>query len=322
MEGLNIAIWRTSSNETELINRNEFDHIHLHINFWHIEETICLDIGIKFSFENNSTINIYFDKCEFNKDSIEDLSEKLSIQDVRNAIFNEFTAHKTCPQKHNGRWQIANEFCTIHFKDKFNVKKHKNGTLITIPISNSCKQECKSQLNTNSTEQRNNEQYVRFRIKNAAIDRAFVKDEVPASKLDYYTSQIELIDFRINNKRVLSSLDIDNEGFKLCKINSMRCFFMMESADDLMLCMEKQKSLRSLEKDIWKQYIDLHSLDKKTCAIIAYQWNEDKQKDDFSLFLKIKKSKFLKFKVLCIIIFLIAIGVISSLIASWIYSLI
>ena len=318
---LDLAIWLESQelskggqHDNESSQTCEQSGIQVHLNFWKLPDYNALDIGIEFPVLINGKVNIFINTQ--NKIEAKDITEILKIDTVINTVFNEFISTTSCPVLTSCRKaertlenslnrsseksldKSSKAFCLCCLSDPIHICKKNSGTLVTFSISNHrCDRRCGC-----------SRQYIRLRLYGDGIDKIYIKDKIPASKFEYYTSKREFIDFRLNNARSLPQSLLE-DGVSYPTLNKVRCFLMVESAEDLSLYSKNYKKVRAIEKENWSLYIkavipyiqDKDEEDffdrftakgrKKHRAILAYQWNADDPAIDFSLFAEIKRSE-------------------------------
>lgn len=313
--------------------------IQVHLNFWKLPKCNAVDIGINFPIFENGKVNIFIDTTS--KIEAEDITCKLKDDSIINTIFNEFINSETCKhqigckkcKRSSGQ---ADFFCLRCLEDSSKLKQDKkyNGTLITFNISatkciTSC--DCKRQ-------------YIRLRLSGEAIDKIYIKDKMPAARLQYYTSRIDFLDFRLNNVRSLPQSLTSKVIYPT--LDSIRCFLMLESGEELLLHSKEYKKVRAIEKEKWPKYLEaltpyvnnkdesgttsffqkckeyfkkfLPSERKKNKFILAYQWSTDTPDQDFSLFVQIKRSDFFLRTVIVFILITTFFGLFPSILASYV----
>ena len=322
MERLDVGVWCEGD-----ATQGEDQKIDVHLNFWKLSNSKYLDIGICYQSARKILIKIFFNKRGIIKDDIKDLSGELEKETIRNIIFNEYTPTRSCDKSAQKCWIATTEheeFC-INGQDKnISVEQKYNGSLIIVDLENSRCDGCLKK------------QYLRLRVKGSAIEDSFIQEPTPQSRLDYYTSNFEFLDFRLNNVRSLPQ-PLVQERQNFPRLKHIRCFLMIESGEEIKRYSEVYKRLRPLEKDawnvymepinggsLWKSCIDFLwkmkpiSKEKRGRAILAYQWNgEDKQ--DFSIFVETKTCTFGCLKVLMVLIVALFFSALASLAASYIF---
>ncbi len=315
-----LAIWLESD---ELSHTDQHDDsgdsrasdtsgIQVHLNFWKLPKYNAFDIGINFPTFKHGKVNIFVNtKSNF---EATDLTHLLKTDSIINTIFNEFISTVSCPQRtsclktERSSGQPAETFCLCCLTNPISTQNAYGGKIVTFNITNNgCNKSCGC---TRS--------YIRIRLTGEGIDNLYVKDVIPASKFQYYTSRIDFLDFRLNNVRSLPGELIEYKN-TYPQLQSVRCFLMIESSEELLLHNKSYKKVRAIEKEKWSPYLEalkpyIQDEDaKKNTAILAYQWNTDKVEQDFSLFTKIKRSEFKK---RALFLFFI-LGMIPSLLATY-----
>lgn len=326
-----LAIWL----ESEEPSPGDEPGIQVHLNFWKLPQYKALDIGIHFPTIKKGKVCLFINTQ--NSIHVSDISKYFELSDIRNVVFNEFMTVKSCPYDCMC-WQTkqrsnpdSKPFCICGIEKTITTTEEYGGKFVQVEVTNSdCKkdncqkdesQKCEAQKDESQKDEcKCNEEYIRLRLTGYAIESLYNQEEVPSSKLEYYTSKIEFLDFRLNNVRSLPTGFIrDKKSFP--RLDKIRCFLMIESSEDLLLYNKTYKKVRAIEKDRWVPYLDiLKSYIDKNKAILAYQWNTDEAELDFSLFTKIKRSEIKKFWCFVFVIGTMFLGgVVPSLIASCIY---
>lgn len=305
--------------------------IQVHLNFWKLPDYNAVDIGINFPIFREGKVNIFINTKE--KLDAEDITEKLKDDNIINTIFNEFINSETCPQqteckkcrRSSGQ---TDSFCLRCLGKAPEIAKENEygGTLITFNISEvNCSTSCGC-----------TRQYIRLRLSGDAIDKIYIRDKIPAARLQYYTSRIDFLDFRLNNVR---SLPQSLTKIIYPSLDSIRCFLMLESGEELLLHSKEYKKVRAIEKEKWPKYLKalapytsnkettpiLKYLNKFTPAgrkenkfILAYQWSTDVPDQDFSLFVQIKRSDFFLRTVIVFILITTFFGLFPSILAPYV----
>lgn len=301
MERLNMAVW--CSKDTKNVNDSDYI-IDVHLNFWKLEKNKYFDIGV-ITPSNAKELHIFLDKENLSEQDIKDLAEALEKEKIRNLIFNEHTPIKNCVDISGCSIAQKKDYSFFFDTRKKNyvIEKKYNGTLITIPLNTQCNQ-CEKQ-------------YTRLRLKGEIIEKFFSQRIEPKSKFEYCTSIFEFLDFRLNNTRGLPE-DFLRDFPRFPLLGQVRCFFMIESNEEITRSSEPFKRLRSLEQDSWIDYMEKPIKIAKRRVILAYQWNSN-DCEDLSIFIETKTSSLGKIKIalLALLAFVYSVG--TSMLASWIY---
>ncbi len=290
-----LAIWlqpsEPSSNQgenSEISYPYISEGIQVHLNFWKLPKYKSIDIGINFPTITNGSIFLFINSGDSLK--VEDISESFEKSDIRNIVFNEFMDVKSCPEQCTC-WitqkrlnESCEKFCICGIGKEIDICKKYDGKLVKINISNKkcINNQCKC-----------NKQYIRLRLTGDAIHNLYLREKMPCSRLEYYTSTIEFLDFRLNNVRSLPGKLIQSiKSFPV--LNKVRCLLMLDGSEEVILYNKTYKKIRSIEKDRWLPYLtELKSYQENSKKIIlAYQWNSEETVQDFSLFTKIKVNRF------------------------------
>lgn len=159
--------------------------------------------------------------------------------------------------------------------------------------------------------------YYRFRVRGDFTQSLSIISRPSNAILESAFSEIEMIDFRVNEVRDLNHDLLERiSGEVLPKINKQHFFFICSSEEDVIGNHQPFLSCRNLENYRWGEYVDLPNSDKKT--FLAYHWKE-KDRDSVSTLIKTKYEKnnwktILKYS---IIGFIIAVGI--ELFSNWFY---
>lgn len=319
-----LAIWLESdelpptdqSDDSGDSRASDTSGIQVHLNFWKLPKYKSLDIGINFPTITKGKICLFINTQE--SLHVADISKSFETSDIRNVVFNEFMTVNGCPEECMC-WKTKQRsnpesvpFCICGIEKTIKTTEKYGGKLVHIELSNpGCKKyncEC-------------HQEYIRLRLTGEAINSLYNQEQIPSSKLEYYTSKIEFLDFRLNNVRSLpTSFLQDIKSFPI--LNKVRCFLMLEASEELFLYNKSYKKVRAIEKDRWGSYLSELAPYKNDSqkAILAYQWNSDQDTPDFSLFTEIKVNSFSWKTFLLYLFFFVFIGLIPSLIASWLYA--
>ena len=303
---LDLAIWLESQelskggqHDNESSQTFEQPGIQVHLNFWKLPDCNALDIGIVFPVLKDGKLNIFINTQ--NEIEVNDITQLLKRDIVINTIFNEFIKMTSCPKENScitaerKSENSSDIFCLYCVANPIHLEKKFGGTVITFSIKNICNNECGCLS-----------RYIRLRLTGDGIDKLYIKDKIPFSKIEYYTSKREFLDFRLNNARSLP-ISLLEYRKNYPTLNKVRCFLMIESGDDLSLYNKNYKKVRAIEKENWSTYFEgvnpyIQSKEsifdiftskgrKKNKAILAYQWNVEEPGPDFSLFAEIKHSE-------------------------------
>lgn len=305
-----IAIWYTPTKKEEIT----ISDVELHFNFWKIpngskKHKKFLDIGIKLDDTSNiESLNLYFPK-QITPSSFEDIISKfIDKADLVSAIFNE--NYKVTSDGTKKSYEITdskNNFVFTIYKTSANDIEFQNnicnGTIIKIKV---LKQSKKS--------------YYRFRLKGEFIESLSTINKPTNAILETAFSEIEMIDFRVNEIRDLNQdlLErISNEI--LLKIRKQHFFFICSNEEEVIGNHQPFISCRNLEDYRWNNYVDMSDKNKKN-IFLAYHWKEN-DKENVSTLIKTKyeKNNWKTIGKYFLLAFLIAILV--ELFSNWLYDL-
>lgn len=217
--------------------------------------------------------------CPFHIDKVEDLGGKLSQKpDLIEAIFNEDC--EVLSKIHPNRTKITKrgdkEKFILYKLDKSLINFHDQDEYgkININVENilSGNEEGLETLNCTNT------YYFRIRIhpKNNEYIYILKRENENINLLqDSSLRTTEIVDFRINDFRSITE-NMKEEVFRLNTFNikSIHYLIMRRSTDEFISGSDRYKS-RLLEREVWKDYIDLNNND-----VIAYHFKEVYEKLD------------------------------------------
>ena len=301
-----IAIWYKPVNNI-LEHEEKLD---LHFNFWKIPNGISeshkfLDIGIKLS----NTINIDFLKIYFpikiKENDFEDIVDKfIHKADLVSAIFNEnYKVISTATSKSFEIKNAKNEFVFNIYKTSYSdlsfEEKH-GGTIISIKIPK---------------EEKSN--YFRFRIKGDFISSLSTTSVPTNSILESAFSEIEMIDFRVNEIRDLNHDLLEQIKLeKLLKIQKQHFFFICSKDEELIGNHQPFLSCRNLENYRWDDYVGITNVNNQ--IYLAYHWKET-DVESVSTLIKTKYEKNNWKTIAKYAIFAFIIAVLIELFSNWLY---
>ncbi|MDG2432538.1 hypothetical protein [Flavobacterium sp.] len=304
-----IAIWYKPVN----YNLETIEKLDLHFNFWKIPNGASkshrfLDIGIKISNTKNiESLKIYF-PVRIKDADFEDIVEKFIHKvDLVSAIFNEnYKVISTATSKSFEIKDTNNEFVfniyktsisDLIFEDKY------EGTVVSICIPK---------------EEKTN--YFRFRIKGDFINSLTTISRPTNSIFQSAFSEIEMIDFRVNeirdlNHDLLEQINVE----RLLKIQKQHFFFICSKDEELIGNHQPFLSCRNLENYKWDDYVGNKKIDNQT--YLAYHWNE-KEVESVSTLIKTKYEKNNWKTIAKYTIFAIIFAVVVNLFSNWLYEVI
>lgn len=321
--------------------------IDLHINLWSINTNLSenstkvfFDFG--FMIDDIRAVKSFILYCPFYIDNIKDLGGLLSEKpDLVEAVFNENC--QILLKAHPNRTKITksgDDFRTLNnVKDTFILCKLEEG-LINF---NNKKEYSRVEINVehilSGNEDKNEnikdeyKYYFRIRIVPKDSPMSIIKRENDKINIlqDISLRTTEVIDFRINDFRSITE-SMREEVYMLdtFDISSVHYLIMRNSTDEYISSTDKYKS-RILEKELWKDYIELNNID-----VIAYHFKDtanqleinEKSSNKMKYISSFRNLSRFKYplnvgKRICLYLsIIVAISVLSSLIASCIYDLI
>jgi hypothetical protein len=302
-----IAIWYKPT-KTKVIESDE--KLDLHFNFWKIPNGTnkshkFLDIGIKISNTKNiESLKIYF-PVKINETDFEDIVDKFIYKvDLVSAIFNEnYKVVSTASSKSFEIRDAKNDFVFNVYKTSvsdLNFEQKYEGTIVNISIPK---------------EEKTN--YFRFRIKGDFINSISTISSPTNSILESAFSEIEMIDFRVNEIRDLNHdlLEQINEE-KIIKIQKQHFFFICSKDEELIGNHQPFLSCRNLENYKWDDYVGIPNANKE--VYLAYHW-KDKDVESVSTLIKTKYEKNNWKTILKYALFALMIAVLIELFSNWLY---
>lgn len=273
-----IAIWYTPINPNQI----NLTDVELHFNLWKIpngskEHHKFLDIGVKLNDTTNvNVLNIFFPTELTSHDFFDIVSKFIDKPDLVSAIFNE--NYKVISDGTSKSYEIRDghdSFVFNIYKTSSNdlaFKNFENGTIVSIKI---LRQERKS--------------YYRFRIRGEFIQSISTISKPTNAILESAFSEIEMIDFRVNEIRDLNHDLLEQiRGEVLLKINKQHFFFICSNDEEVIGNHQPFISCRNLENYRWNNYVDLPNLEDS--VYLAYHWKE-KDKESVSTLIKTKYEK-------------------------------
>ena len=315
-----LAIWykrkRGESKGQEL-------ELELHINLWKLkykkgsvkgkDSKQFMDIGLKvFGIKKARELKIYL-PFKIYKHEIIALSGRLS-KELVGAVFN---ADLSITETVNSKVaKITDEkgvpqfnIYSIDTKNDIKVSRKYDGSIISMDVNKILPDE---------------PIYYRIRINSSGLDKLNVVYRLKSSWLEHFSTNTELVDFRVNEKRILGDTLLEEMNRGDAVVFKVVDFFVMrEFTYDYVSSIKELHRSRLIEEDVWQAYVG----DDCDCSkIIAYQlkWEKkDKVIPGFNAFIKYKflESNWITIgRFICI---LLGIGLVGGFLATLIcYSLI
>lgn len=304
-----IAIWYTPVRNGQIT----LSDVELHFNFWKIpngakKHQKFLDIGIKLDDTSNvESLNLYFPRQITQSDFEDIVSKFIDKADLVSAIFNE-------------NYKVTSEAT----KKSYEITDSKNNFVFTV-YKTSAQSDIKFQPNTcNGTIfkikvlKQNKKSYYRFRLKGEFIDSLSTISKPTNAILESAFSEIEMIDFRVNEIRDLNQdlLEIIDKEV-LLKIRKQHFFFICSNEEEVVGNHQPFNSCRNLENYRWNNYVDLPNNNKNN-VFLAYHWKEN-DKESVSTLIKTKyeKNNWKTIGKFFLIAFIIA--VLIEIFSNWLY---
>lgn len=301
MKRINSALW-TDGVQDESMN------FEVHFNIWKVDCVDCIDIGISYDVKYKiEKIYMYINCGNINKNDIQDISNYLEDPFIAKLIFNQDVIINASELKnHFLLYTNESQYCICRNNDIKIERKIEDGIIFSISIDTYMKY--------------NYRNYIRLRVFGNIINKHTNKQLSIEERFEYHSLQFEIFEFRFNDKRSFLS----DFAPIFPKVKMVRCFLILDSMCDIVLCNKSYKNVRILETSDWEKYLPQLGKYKKE-NFLVYQWNDGKSTEDyiehFSLFTKIKKPIFTYNKFIVISFFVFSMGILTSLCASFVYSL-
>jgi hypothetical protein len=303
-----IAIWYKPIDREKVAD----EKLDLHFNFWKIPNGTTrshefLDIGIKLSNTNNIEFLKIYVPIKIKESDFEDIVDKfIGKPDLLNAIFNEnYKVTSDGTSKSSEIRDANNNFVFNIYKTSISdldfEEKYK-GTIISVTIP--------KELKTN---------YFRFRIKGVFIASLTTISKPTNSIFQSAFSEIEMIDFRVNEIRDLNHDLLEQiKQERLLKIQKQHFFFICSKDEELIGNHQPFLSCRNLENYKWDDYVGNKKIDNQT--YLAYHWKE-KEVESVSTLIKTKYEKNNWKTIVKYAIFAFLFAVVVNLVSSWLYEI-
>lgn len=301
-----IAIWYKPINK----DLESIKDLELHFNFWKIPNGVkksykFLDIGVKISnTENIESLKIFF-PVTIKKDDFKDIVDKfINKTDLLCAIFNEnYKVTSDGTSKTSEIRDSNNQFVFNIYKTSTSDLKFENkygGTIVEITIPKEKK--------TN---------YFRFRINGDFINSLTTISKPTNSIFQSAFSEIEMIDFRVNEIRDLNHDLLEQiKEERLLIIKKQHFFFICSKDEELIGNHQPFLSCRNLENYKWDDYVGNREIVNQT--YLAYHWKE-KDAESVSILIKTKYEKNNWKTIAKYAIFAFLFAVIVNLFSNWLY---
>ncbi len=134
--------------------------------------------------------------------------------------------------------------------------------------------------------------YIRFRLQAKKVKDAVISDHISNDFLQDAFSEIDMIDFRMNEHRSVHMEAIDKmkeEGYDYFKFYKAHLFFMVETKEIVQNGSSLKSDSRLLEKELWRDYIPKGA---KKSYYIAHHWKKEESANDN----KDKCKSFMRFR--------------------------
>lgn len=300
-----LAVWC----EHDLTQEQEPINADLHFNYWKIPKpfykrinrhfTRCLDIGILLhNPQKTKTICIFF-PFKVQKANVYDLVSILNEKkEVCCAVFNEdckFTGQGNTDHQ----TVVAGDRTLDLFKldiENFSIDEKYNGSVLTITLP----------------ERRDDNLYIRIRVLTPNL-RSICTINTPANSfLQSAFSKDELVDFRVNEYRVLkNSLIAHIEKYGRIKLQMVHFFFICSPNEDHVFASTPFKNCRFLESGTWDDYTKGHMPQLVGTSPLAYHWKSPSEPDGLMDYSVLVKTRYRSSTILKAIKYLIVFLVLS-----------
>lgn len=290
---------------------------------WEEGEERFLDIGFKVDNLDLAKTLYFFVPINIDIDKKEqvliDLGEKFNKTELVDAIFNKsytttIVANSKIIQVQDGNEEKFNIY-QLDIEHDVELEPFADGTIIKIPTQNIVNSH-RTLMSTGvgiDTES----YYLRFRIKNVALDFLIQEYKPLVKGLQSAFSATHMIDFRYHNIRSLhkSLIERFSEGEnEIVKVTAVHFLFMTKAYVDVQG--GPFKSIRQLEKNVWEDYVDK----KNVKDLVAYHYVDKVKSDSYltssELFMKCKVERSVIPRYIGLTI---AFGVLGSVIGSLVF---
>ena len=330
----------------------EMSSVELHFNYWLLEaekrsvcENLCsylslsrkksnegnleyLDIGVK--FKNSGlleSLNVYLPFQIDNEDYISTLGDTI-CKDIEliSTVFNR-SVGKVEPNEELGCYDIdliqqGTPNPTLRFYTHLALAPSNDG----VEIKKSDELNGGTQIVFPGTLfeglEDNMEGYFRFRIVLTAKNRGVISkvDKPKDSWLTNYFDKSELVDFRLNEARILPTA-IRRKVSKYHQIRKIHYFLIRDASSEYKAAHSEYKC-RLLEEELWSKYLGYNGMCIRNNMLI-YHWS-DKAKDqssldNFSAFARFIRRKVTIIQIVTGLLFIFVIGVASGLFVNYIW---
>lgn len=306
--------------------------VELHFNYWRLQSGMInyLDVGVRLiSIASFSSIKFYFPFDEEDMQYEPDLGEKVcSSFDLVSAVFNDsVTKLEKNENRHYYDVTFGKQDTNPPIRFFTNLlpeeKKSKGGVVITPENSDKSKGtiiEFPSNMFELITEI---DGYFRFRLKlsNNAMKSLSRTYNPKGALITNYFETHEIVDFRVNESRNLPTKikeNLTNNSY----IKKVHFFLIRDAKSEYRMSHDVYDRCRILEANIWNDYLGISIDDSVDNQMLIYHWKGKVVNnfiEHFSAFAKFTR-RVLKIKHLLLIsLFIIILGVLSGLIANWIW---
>lgn len=316
------AVWYEPNNSNPTLDAK----LDLHFNYWKLRSSVnrkkdiyYLDIGIRINEGSNvGNICLFIPHDLANNikaDVIEDLGRKMTTVEIVTAIFNE----------NYGVTSLANQpnISVLSTSGSLLFYIHKLDINNDITLTSNYQGTIVKFAHVNYT---GFDTYYRLRIKGALADDISYNYSPKNSFLENVSSNVELIDFRVNDYRNLElSLVTEMKRNKHFSIRLIHFFVMRRIEDALITSNNDTVKIRRLEKGTWNAYVDSGNINYNES--IAYHLKSKAKVNNLGVieyiadFSGLLKFSFEKYRIRVYIIWFIVIGLAFELVGNRLYDL-
>ncbi|SHH34993.1 hypothetical protein [Desulfosporosinus lacus] len=316
---LHVNLWKLPESNTNILRKTFGRFVDFGIRTTEAQYIKSLFIGIPLKYDVSKEKKEYEKENDENDIKLSDLGKVLCNNDkLLPALFNEDYEKRTNVQNpkfsaihltNNGDLQF--HVCHIDVKNDVTVKYCYGYKIFKIDVcATGSIQDC----------------YFRFRLIGSSLTDMLSELEKPSNaRLQSAFSIVEVIDFRVNEKRNITNNSLQFEMSKgIINFKKFNFFFMCSSTEEISFFSHGPfKRCRTLEADLWKSYVNLSGnyIDTgKKNNLLVYQWSI-KSRNSINAMIK---TKFENNNWATIILYVIILGIltisfnlITNLISTW-----
>lgn len=327
-----LAFWVENSSE----NASSSVALELHFNYWHLpgDKINYLDIGVLIIGKNKQfdSINVYLPFRYNIKSYISTLGDKVvESEELISAVFNNDVNNIKPIRECRAKYIVFSEqkdsegivfFTNLSHETSENrvlIEEDREGDKVGTIIKFSNK------IFNCSEEYKEKNWYLRFRyiLEKEDIDNISREYKSKDSLITYYFEKSEVVDFRVNESRNLPKTI--REKVAICRnIHKVHFFLIRNESSEFKIGHTTYDRCRVLEDKLWDTYLcDNKDIQVKTKMLI-YHWKtkSNRRIEYFSAFARFVTRKVGLKEIIYVILFIIILGVFSSLIATGLISIV